>query len=77
MGKNRFSSETDRRVAEIQMEMRWERVALNARKGGVFGPGKRWGHTCNAVKGGRFLYVFGGYGEDNCQTNDIHVFDTG
>ncbi|XP_078430160.1 uncharacterized protein LOC144702137 isoform X2 [Wolffia australiana] len=69
--------------------MRWERVLVNAkiretgegkksvgRKGGVFGPGRRWGHTCNAVKGGRFLYVFGGYGEDNCQTNDVHVFDT-
>lgn len=41
------------------------------------GPGKRWGHTCNAIKGGRFLYVFGGYGQHNCQTNQVHVFDTG
>ncbi|KAF9624547.1 hypothetical protein IFM89_011721 [Coptis chinensis] len=69
--------------------MRWERMYLNAklretadgkkspgRKGGIFGPGKRWGHTCNSVKGGKFLYVFGGYGKDNCQTNDVYVFDT-
>jgi hypothetical protein len=41
------------------------------------GPRKRWGHTCNSIKGGRFLYVFGGYGKDNCQTNQVHVFDTG
>lgn len=46
------------------------------RIGGILGPGKRWGHTCNAIKGGRLLYVFGGYGKDNCQTNDVHVFDT-
>ncbi|KAG2322687.1 hypothetical protein Bca52824_015900 [Brassica carinata] len=39
------------------------------------GPGKRWGHTCSAVKGGTFLYIFGGYGTDNCQTNQVHVFD--
>ncbi|KAL6012027.1 hypothetical protein ACLOJK_002498 [Asimina triloba] len=71
-------------------EMRWERVQLNGRPretaegkkspgriGGILGPGRRWGHTCNSIKGGRFLYVFGGYGKDNCQTNDIHVFDTG
>ncbi|THU62138.1 hypothetical protein C4D60_Mb01t01980 [Musa balbisiana] len=44
--------------------------------GGICGPGVRWGHTCNAVRGGRYLYVFGGYGRDNCQTNDVHVFDT-
>ncbi|XP_077222651.1 galactose oxidase/kelch repeat superfamily protein isoform X2 [Tasmannia lanceolata] len=65
--------------------MRWEKVELNrrlreekspGRKGGIFGPGKRWGHTCNSIKGGRFLYVFGGYGKDNCQTNDVHVYDT-
>ncbi|ERN17915.1 acyl-CoA-binding domain-containing protein 4 isoform X1 [Amborella trichopoda] len=71
--------------------MRWERVKLKmklkeiqplegrkspGRKGGILGPGKRWGHTCNSIKGGRFLYVFGGYGKDNCQTNDVHVFDT-
>ncbi|PQP93715.1 RING finger protein B [Prunus yedoensis var. nudiflora] len=47
--------------------MRWERIS---------GPGKRWGHTCNAIKEGRLLYVFGGYGKDNCQTNQVHVFDT-
>ncbi|XP_010260416.1 PREDICTED: rab9 effector protein with kelch motifs-like isoform X7 [Nelumbo nucifera] len=69
--------------------MRWEKIELSSRlrealdgkkspgrKGGIFGPGKRWGHSCNAVKGGKFLYVFGGYGKDNCQTNDVHVFDT-
>ncbi|KAF4382087.1 hypothetical protein F8388_001232, partial [Cannabis sativa] len=33
--------------------------------GEISGPGKRWGHTCNAIKEGRFLYVFGGYGKDN------------
>lgn len=41
------------------------------------GPGKRWGHTCNAIKGGRFLYVFGGFGRDNCLTNHVHIFDAG
>ncbi|KAK7328499.1 hypothetical protein VNO77_22608 [Canavalia gladiata] len=52
--------------------MRWEKV-----KGiGEEGPGKRWGHTCNTIKGGRFLYLFGGYGKFNCQTNQVHVFDT-
>ncbi|GKV35488.1 hypothetical protein SLEP1_g43748 [Rubroshorea leprosula] len=66
--------------------MRWERVQLHpqhvASQQGVelgdssSGPGKRWGHTSNAIKGGRFLYVFGGYGKDNCQTNQVHVFDT-
>lgn len=40
------------------------------------GPGKRWGHTCNAVAGGRLLYVFGGFGDDNKHTNKVHVFDT-
>jgi hypothetical protein len=68
--------------------MRWERVQLHPKHslggaqqqqqvGEISGPGKRWGHTCNAIKGGRFLYVFGGYGRDNCQTNQVHVFDTG
>ncbi|XP_074317045.1 uncharacterized protein LOC141653240 [Silene latifolia] len=50
--------------------MRWERV-----KGGV-GPGKRWGHTCNAVRGGTMVYVFGGYGPDNSHSNKLHVFHT-
>ncbi|MQM01379.1 hypothetical protein Taro_034129 [Colocasia esculenta] len=71
------------------MEMRWEKLLVTARaretpegrrtagrKGGVFGPGRRWGHTCNVVRHGRLIYAFGGYGEDNCQTNDVHVFDT-
>eukprot|EP00252_Welwitschia_mirabilis_P026766 TRINITY_DN8907_c0_g1_i2.p1 TRINITY_DN8907_c0_g1~~TRINITY_DN8907_c0_g1_i2.p1 ORF type:complete len:580 (-),score=125.65 TRINITY_DN8907_c0_g1_i2:227-1966(-) len=71
------------------MAMVWERVMLNmkakevlegkkspGRKGGIMGPGRRWGHTCNSVKNGRFLYVFGGYGKDNCQTNDVHVYDS-
>ncbi|WZZ80524.1 hypothetical protein YC2023_101096 [Brassica napus] len=53
--------------------MRWERVRQQV--GSSSGPGKRWGHTCNAVKGGTFLYVFGGYGTDNRQTNQVHVFD--
>ncbi|XP_039069408.1 RING finger protein B-like isoform X2 [Hibiscus syriacus] len=61
--------------------MRWEKVPLNQQEAGCIGeacswPGKRWGHTCNSIKGGRFLYVFGGYGKDNCQTNQVHVFDT-
>ncbi|KAK7411323.1 hypothetical protein VNO78_02756 [Psophocarpus tetragonolobus] len=52
--------------------MRWEKV-----KGiGEEGPGKRWGHTCNAVRDGKLLYLFGGYGKFNCQTNQVHVFDT-
>ncbi|KAL5751468.1 hypothetical protein ACOSP7_026071 [Xanthoceras sorbifolium] len=67
--------------------MRWEKVQVQTQQAQVAqalvsseistsGPGKRWGHTCNAIKGGRFLYVFGGYGKDNCQTNQVHVFDT-
>ncbi|CAN1296796.1 Rab9 effector protein with kelch motifs [Linum perenne] len=69
--------------------MRWERLqrhhhnAAGAGGGvavppldGLDGPGKRWGHTCNSVRGGRFLYIFGGYGRDNCHTNQVHVFDT-
>ncbi|PON69666.1 BTB-kelch protein [Trema orientale] len=68
--------------------MRWEKLQQQVHSqggaqqrqqeegGGVSGPGKRWGHTCNAIKDGRFLYVFGGYGKDNCQTNQVHVFDT-
>lgn len=47
------------------------------RKGGTAGPGKKWGHTANTVKNGRFLYVFGGYGKDDCQTQDVYVFDSG
>lgn len=46
------------------------------RKGGGLGPGKRWGHTCNTLRNGRSFYVFGGYGKDNSQTNDVHIFDT-
>ncbi|KAG6746932.1 hypothetical protein POTOM_049308 [Populus tomentosa] len=58
--------------------MRWERVLQQqgVQIEELNGPGKRWGHTCNSIKGGRFLYVFGGYGKDNCQTNQVHVFDT-
>lgn len=55
--------------------MRWEKVEGINPIGE--GPGKRWGHTCNAVKGGRFIYLFGGYGRHNRQTNEVHVFDTG
>ncbi|WZY98174.1 hypothetical protein YC2023_070503 [Brassica napus] len=60
--------------------MRWERVRQQqvglGESSCYGGPGKRWGHTCNAIKGGSFLYVFGGYGKDNCQTNQVHVFDS-
>ncbi|GAV75310.1 Kelch_3 domain-containing protein/Kelch_4 domain-containing protein, partial [Cephalotus follicularis] len=64
----------------FSQKMRWEKFQLQQQVS--FGvetssaPGKRWGHTCNSIKGGRFLYVFGGYGKDNCQTNQVHVFDT-
>lgn len=54
--------------------MRWEKVQL---RGGGGGPGVRWGHTCNAIAGGKLLYVFGGYGKNQCQTNQVHVFNTG
>lgn len=53
--------------------MRWEKVQL---RGGGGGPGVRWGHTCNAIAGGKLLYVFGGYGKNQCQTNQVHVFNT-
>ncbi|KAL1531724.1 hypothetical protein AAHA92_31831 [Salvia divinorum] len=52
------------------MAMRWERVEAN----GGDGPGVRWGHTCNAIEGR--VYLFGGYGEDEQQTNQIDVLDT-
>ncbi|VFQ74990.1 unnamed protein product [Cuscuta campestris] len=52
--------------------MRWEKVSA---QGVGVRPGKRWGHTCNAIAGGKLLYVFGGYGKDDCQTNRVHVFD--
>lgn len=63
--------------------MRWEKIQIQTKNGegmvgpASFGPGKRWGHTCNSIRGGKFLYVFGGYGKDNCQTNQVHIFDTG
>ncbi|KAL8547179.1 hypothetical protein ACS0TY_006770 [Phlomoides rotata] len=53
--------------------MRWEKVQ---QRGGSGGPGVRWGHTCNSVAGGKLLFVFGGYGKDQCQTNQVHVFNT-
>lgn len=60
--------------------MWWEKVEVKALNGkedsGGDGPGKRWGHTCNSINGGRHIYVFGGYGKDNCQTNQVHIFDT-
>ncbi|KAI8543093.1 hypothetical protein RHMOL_Rhmol08G0191700 [Rhododendron molle] len=55
--------------------MRWEKLQTRE-MGPMGGPGKRWGHTCNAVRGGKLLYVFGGYGKDNSQTNQVHVFET-
>lgn len=58
--------------------MRWERVQRQAGLAdSSSGPGKRWGHTCNAVKGGRFVYVFGGFGRDGYFTSQVHVFDAG
>ncbi|KAF8088557.1 hypothetical protein N665_0536s0008 [Sinapis alba] len=58
--------------------MRWEKVQRQVGLGdSSSGPGKRWGHTCNAIKGGRFVYVFGGFGRDDCLTNQVHVFDAG
>ncbi|XP_042450262.1 acyl-CoA-binding domain-containing protein 6-like isoform X2 [Zingiber officinale] len=65
--------------------MRWEVVHADAGEvadgraseaEGICGPGVRWGHSCNTVQGGRYLYVFGGYGHNKRQTNDVHVFDT-
>ncbi|KAL8150625.1 hypothetical protein V2J09_020433 [Rumex salicifolius] len=55
--------------------MRWKKVTLSETME-ICGPGKRWGHTFNAIGGGKLLYLFGGYGRDNCQTNQVHVFDT-
>ncbi|CAF2064740.1 unnamed protein product [Brassica napus] len=64
-----------------QETMRWERVRRQNQQVGLgdssSGPGKRWGHTCNAIKGGRFVYVFGGFGRDDCLTNQVNVFDAG
>ncbi|KAL0825773.1 hypothetical protein Bca101_049450 [Brassica carinata] len=58
--------------------MRWEMVQRQAGlSDSSSGPGKRWGHTCNAVKGGRFVYVFGGFGKEGYFTNQVHVFDAG
>ena len=59
--------------SEESMVMRWEKVQQQNGNGG-----KRWGHTCNSIKGGKFVYLFGGYGEDqHAHTNQVHVFDTG
>ncbi|XP_018469482.1 uncharacterized protein LOC108841201 [Raphanus sativus] len=57
--------------------MRWEKVQrqVGLADSSSSGPGKRWGHTCNATKGGRFVYVFGGFGSDGRLTNQVHVFD--
>ncbi|XP_052179760.1 protein GLUTELIN PRECURSOR ACCUMULATION 3-like isoform X2 [Diospyros lotus] len=63
--------------------MKWEKLSIQSRVGEedqdlgpICGPGTRWGHTCNAIRDGKLLYVFGGYGKDNSQTNQVHVFDT-
>ncbi|XP_056175446.1 tip elongation aberrant protein 1-like [Syzygium oleosum] len=62
--------------------MRWEGVlspqAQETEQGReeAGGSRKRWGHTCNAIRGGRFLYVFGGFGIDNCRASQVLVFNT-
>ncbi|XP_043722829.1 kelch domain-containing protein 3-like isoform X2 [Telopea speciosissima] len=70
--------------------MRWEKLEVSQRLTGTppeqsrsvglpvefVGPGRRWGHSCNAIHGGKLLYIFGGYGPDTCQTNEVHIFDT-
>ncbi|CAL0307175.1 unnamed protein product [Lupinus luteus] len=56
--------------------MRWEKIHVKINGEDGKGPGKRWGHTCNTINGGRFIYVFGGYGGNNSQTNKVYVFDT-
>ena len=54
--------------------MRWERLQLQREEAPgmgaveISGPGKMWGHTCNAINS---------YGKDNYQTNQVHVFDSG
>ncbi|CAL5327029.1 unnamed protein product [Camellia sinensis] len=58
-------------------KMRWEKLQIQSTVGEGCGPGKRWGHTCNPIRGGKLLYVFGGYGKDECRTNQVHVLDTG
>ena len=61
----------------------WGRLQLQPKEALVMGAveisgqGKMWGHTCNAIKGGKLLYNFGGYDKDNCQTNQVNVFDSG
>ncbi|CAI5938178.1 unnamed protein product [Closterium sp. NIES-64] len=68
--------------------MHWEKIEIKVkrqepipgkspgRKGGKHGPGRKWGHTLNAVNYGRQVYVFGGYGKDERQTNDVYVYNT-
>lgn len=59
--------------------MKWERVKVKYKlkdivegkklfgcKGGVVGFGRKWGYMLNIVKNGCYLYVFGGYGKDDC-----------
>ncbi|XP_051116770.1 tip elongation aberrant protein 1-like [Andrographis paniculata] len=61
----------------LSTTMRWEKVQHQQEpKVENGGPGMRWGHTCNAVGGGKRLYVFGGYGRDHGHTNQVHVYDT-
>ncbi|MCE3050078.1 hypothetical protein HAX54_046438 [Datura stramonium] len=59
--------------------MRWERVAVH----GGGGPGKRWGHTCNAVQGGTATVVTTGAiclclgaQSERESLNDLHILDT-
>lgn len=47
------------------------------RPGGKEGPGKRWGHTVTATTDGKVIYVFGGYGKAERQTNDVYCYNIG
>ncbi|XP_047965506.1 rho GTPase-activating protein gacHH-like [Salvia hispanica] len=35
-----------------------------------------WGHTCNAIAEGKFLYIFGGNRDDDLRSNQVHVLYT-
>ncbi|XP_051114672.1 uncharacterized protein LOC127240186 [Andrographis paniculata] len=58
---------------ESTTTMIWEKVL---QMGEVNLPGARWGHTCNAVSGGRRVYVLGGYGQSFSRTDRVDIFFT-